>query len=111
MILSVRRWWKTGRCSLLSRETGQGDRETQQKIDSTTSETVSDTVCPSPVMTHGNVIFDILEPSAFRKFGTFWVSSPKFEEHCRILKKLVPSCVVNVICAKALLGSVMYLED
>jgi len=27
-----RRWWKTGRCSLLSSETRQGDRETQQKI-------------------------------------------------------------------------------
>ena len=37
----------------------------------------------------------------------------KFEEPCRIFKKLVPSCVVIVsaIHAKVLLGSVLYVED
>ena len=36
-----------------------------------------------------NVIFDILEPLAFIKYSTCWVLQ-KFEEPCRILKKLVP---------------------
>ena len=53
-----------------------------------------------------NVIFDILEPHAFRKFSTCWVLQ-KFEEPCRILKKLVPACVVNVIHVKALSASVL----
>ena len=33
-------------------------------------------------MTHGNVIFDILEPPAFRKYSTCWILQ-KFEESCR----------------------------
>ena len=53
-----------------------------------------------------NVIFDILEPHAFRKFSTCWVLQ-KFEEPCRILKKLVPACVVNVIHVNALSASVL----
>ena len=57
-------------------------------------------------MAQGNVIFDILEPHAFRKFSTCWVLQ-KFEEPCRILKKLVPACVVNVIHVKALSASVL----
>ena len=61
-------------------------------------------------MTQGNVIFDILEPNAFRKYSTCWVLQ-KFEEPCRILKKFVHACVVNVIHAKALPGSVLYFED
>ena len=36
-------------------------------------------------MTHGDVIFDILEPAAFRKYSTHWVLQ-KFEESCRIFK-------------------------
>ena len=47
-------------------------------------------------MTHRNVIFDILEPPAFRKYSTRWVLQ-KFEEPCTILKKFVHVCVVNVI--------------
>ena len=63
-------------------------------------------------MTHGNVIFDILEPPTFKKYSTCWVLQ-KFEETCRILKKLVPACacMVNVIHAKALSGSVLYVEE
>ena len=57
-------------------------------------------------MTQGNVIFNILEAAAFRKFSTCWVLQ-KFEEPCRILKKLVPACVVNVIHVKALSASVL----
>ena len=33
-------------------------------------------------MTHWNVIFDILEPPAFRKYSTCWILQ-KFEESCR----------------------------
>ena len=47
-------------------------------------------------MTHWNVIFDILEPLAFRKYITCWVLQ-KLEKPCRILKKFVHTCVVNVI--------------
>ena len=61
-------------------------------------------------MTHGNVIFDILEPPAFRKYSTCWVLQ-KFEKPYIILRKFVPRCVVNVIHAKVLPGSVLYLED
>ena len=57
-------------------------------------------------MTHENVIFDILEPHAIRKNSTCWVLQ-KFEEPCRILKKFVHACVVNVIHAKVLPGSVL----
>ena len=39
-------------------------------------------------MTHWNVIFDILELAAFRKYSTDWVLQ-KFEEPCRIYKKNV----------------------
>ena len=39
-------------------------------------------------MTHGNVLFDILELAAFRKYSTDWVLQ-KFEEPCRIYKKYV----------------------
>ena len=56
-------------------------------------------------MTQGNVIFDILEPPAFIKYSTCRVLQ-KFEEPCKILKKFVYACVVNVIHAKALPGSV-----
>ena len=47
-------------------------------------------------MTHGEVIFDILEPPALRKYITCWVLQ-KLEKPCRILKKFVHTCVVNVI--------------
>ena len=57
-------------------------------------------------MTHWNVIFDILEPSAFRKYSTCWVLH-KFEEPCKIYKKFVNACMVNVIHAKALPGCVL----
>ena len=50
-------------------------------------------------MTHGNVIFDVLEPRASRKYCTCWV-----------LLKFVDACVVNVIHAKVLPGSVLYVE-
>ena len=60
-------------------------------------------------MTHMNVIFDILEPPAFRLYSTCWVLQ-KFGETCGILKKFVPACVVNVIHAKALPFSVLYIE-
>ena len=52
-------------------------------------------------VTHGN---------AFRKYITCLVLK-KFEESFRILKKLVPACVVNVIHAKTLLGSLLYVKD
>ena len=58
-------------------------------------------------MTHVNVIFDILGPHAFRKYSTCWVLQ-KFQEPCRILKKFLHLCVVNVIHAKVLPGSVLY---
>ena len=57
-------------------------------------------------MTHLNVIFVILGPHAFRKYSTSWVL-PKFEERCRILKKFVHACVVNVIHAKIFPGFVL----
>ena len=57
-------------------------------------------------MTYGNVIFDILEPHAFRKYSTCWVLQ-KFEKPYIILRKFVPRCVVNVIHAKVLPGSVL----
>ena len=57
-------------------------------------------------MTHGNVIFDILEPPAFRKYSTCWILQ-KFEELCTILKKFVHVCIVNVIHARILHGSVL----
>ena len=57
-------------------------------------------------MTHGNVIFDILELPAFSKYSTCWVLE-KCEEPCRILKKFVHACVVNVIRAKVLLDFVL----
>ena len=60
-------------------------------------------------MTRENVIFDILEPHAFRKYSTCWVLQ-KFEASCRILKKFVHACVDNVIHAKVLPGSVLYSE-
>ena len=52
------------------------------------------------------VRFDIIEPHAFRKYSTFWVLE-KSEEPCRILKKIVNVCVVNVIHAKVFPGSVL----
>ena len=55
-------------------------------------------------ITHGNVIFDILELPEFRKYSTCVVLK-------RNLKKSVPACVVNVIHAKAFFGSVLYFED
>ena len=54
-----------------------------------------------------SVMFDIIEPHAFRKYSTCWVLE-KSEEPCRILKKF--ECVVNVIHAKVLPGSVRYIE-
>ena len=60
-------------------------------------------------MTHGNVTFDILEPPAFRKYSTCWVLD-KSEKPCRILKKFVQACIVNVIHAKILPGSVLCVE-
>ena len=45
------------------------------------------------------VLFDIIEPRAFRKYSTCWV-----------LEKSVHACVVNVIRAKVLPGSVLYIE-
>ena len=53
------------------------------------------------------VMFDIIEPHAFRKYSTCWVLE-KSEEPCRILKKFVDACVVNVIHAKVMPGSVLY---
>ena len=53
-------------------------------------------------MAYRNVIFDILEPPAFRKYSTCWVF-----ELCTILKKFVHVCVVNVIHTKVLHGSVL----
>ena len=47
------------------------------------------------IMTHKNVTFESLEPIA------------EIEEPCEILKKLLPACVVNIIHAKALPGSVL----
>ena len=38
-------------------------------------------------------------------------SDNKFEEPCKIYKKFVNACMVNVIHAKALPGSVLYIED
>ena len=61
-------------------------------------------------MTYGNVTFDILEPPAFRNYSICWVLQ-KFEKPWRILKKILHACVVNVIHAKALPGSVLYVED
>ena len=46
-------------------------------------------------MTHANVIFDILELAAFRKYNTDWVLQ-KFEEPCRMCKKYI-NVNVNVI--------------
>ena len=60
-------------------------------------------------MTHENVIFDTLEPPAFRKYKT-WLVLQKFEEPCRILKKFVHACMVNVIHAIVLLGFVLWIE-
>ena len=60
------------------------------------------------LMTHGNVTFDIIEPLTFRKYSTCWVLQ-KFEEPCRILKKIVHACVVNIIHVQALPGSVLYV--
>ena len=57
-------------------------------------------------MTHGNVIFDILEPLAFRNIAH--VGSYR---NLKNLKKFVHACVVNVIHSKALPGSVLYVED
>merc|ERR1711863_169248 len=54
------------------------------------------------------VMFDIIEPLAFRKYSTCWVLE-KSEEPCRILKKFVHACVVNAIHAKVLPGSVLYI--
>ena len=56
-----------------------------------------------------SVMFDIIEPHAFRKYSTCWVFQ-KSEEPCRILKKFVHACVVNVIHAKVLSGFVLYIE-
>ena len=55
------------------------------------------------------VMFDIIEPHAFRKYSTCWVLE-KSEEPCRILKKFVHACIVNVIHAKVLPGSALYIE-
>ena len=55
------------------------------------------------------VMFDIIEPHAFRKYSTCWVLE-KSEEPCRILEKFVYACVVNLIHAKVLPGSVLYIE-
>ena len=55
------------------------------------------------------VMFYIIEHRAFRKYSTCCVLE-KFEEPCRILKKFVHACVVNVIQAKVLPGSVLYIE-
>ena len=55
------------------------------------------------------VMFDIIEPHAFRKYSTCWVLE-KSEEPCRILKKFVHACVFNVIHAKVLSGFVLYIE-
>ena len=55
------------------------------------------------------VMFDIIEPHAFRKYSTCWVLE-KSEEPCRILKKFVHACIVNVIHAKVLPGSILYIE-
>ena len=56
-------------------------------------------------MTHGNVKFDIFEPHAFRKYSKCWVLKIFVEPW--ILKKFVHACVVNVIHAKLLPGSVL----
>ena len=44
-----------------------------------------------------------------RKYSTCWVLE-KSEEPCRISKKFVHAFVVNVIHAKILPGSVLYIE-
>ena len=49
--------------------------------------------------TYEHVMFDIIEPHAFRKYSTCCVFE-KSEEPCKILKKFVHACVVNVIHAK-----------
>ena len=49
------------------------------------------------------VMFDIIEPHSFRKYSTCWILE-KSEEPCRILKKFVHACAVNVIHAKVLPG-------
>ena len=49
------------------------------------------------------------EPHAFRKYSTCWFLK-KSEEPCRILKKFVHACIVNVIHAKVLPGSILYIE-
>ena len=54
-----------------------------------------------------SVMFDIIEPHAFRKYSTCWVLE-KSEEPCRIFKKFVHACVV--IHAEVLPGSVLYIE-
>ena len=56
-----------------------------------------------------STVFDIIEPLAFRKYSTYWVLE-KSEELCKIMKKFVYACVVNVIHAKVLPGSVRYIE-
>ena len=57
------------------------------------------------LMTHGNVIFDILEPLAFRN-----ISHVGSYRNLKNLKKFVHACMVNVIHAKALPGFVLYVE-
>ena len=56
-----------------------------------------------------HVMFDMIETHEFRKYSTSWVLE-KSEEPCRILKKFVHACVVNVIHAKGLPGFVFYNE-
>ena len=55
------------------------------------------------------VMFDIIEPHSFRKYSTCWVLE-KSEEPCRILKTFVHACVVKVIHAQVLPGSVLHVE-
>ena len=55
------------------------------------------------------VMFHIIEPHAFRKYIKCLVLE-KSEEQCRILKKFVHAFVVNVIPAKVLPVSVLYME-
>ena len=50
-----------------------------------------------------------IDSHAFRKYSKFWVLE-KSEQPCRILKKFVHACVVNVIHAKVLPGFVLYIE-
>ena len=59
---------------------------------------------------HVCVMFDVIEPHAFRKYSTCWVLQI-FWEPCKFFKNFVHACVVNVIQGRALPGTVLYIEN